>query len=74
MSFGPLTWCSSPSSQGGWCKPSAALCCMTPRLGEDGTEKEAVYASTLAIPGGLEMTTSKDVLEALAEGLGRAAC
>lgn len=38
--------------------------------GEDGTEKEAVYASTLAIPGGLEMTTSKDVLEALAEGAG----
>ena len=29
-----------------------------------------MYASTLAIPGGLEMTTSKDVLEALAEGAG----
>ena len=38
--------------------------------GEDGTEKEAVYASTMSIPGGLEMTTSKDVLEALAEGAG----
>lgn len=32
--------------------------------------KESVYASTLAIPGGLEMTTSKDVLEALASGAG----
>ena len=32
--------------------------------------KESVYASTLAIPGGLEMTTSKDVLEALANGAG----
>ena len=32
--------------------------------------EEAVYASTLAIPGGLEMTTSKDVLEALSTGAG----
>lgn len=31
---------------------------------------ESVYASTLAIPGGLEMTTSKDVLEAMASGGG----
>lgn len=28
------------------------------------------YASTLSIPGGLEMTTSKDVLEALSSGAG----
>ena len=32
--------------------------------------KEPVYASTMAIPGGLEMTTSKDVLEALSTGAG----
>ncbi len=31
---------------------------------------ESVYASTLSIPGGLEMTTSKDVLEAMASGAG----
>ena len=31
---------------------------------------EPVYSSTLSIPGGLEMTTSKDVLEAMAEGSG----
>lgn len=31
---------------------------------------EALYASTMRIPGGLEMTTSKDVLEALAGGGG----
>lgn len=31
---------------------------------------EAVYASTMSIPGGLEMTTSKDVLEALSTGAG----
>jgi putative transcriptional regulator len=32
--------------------------------------EESVYASTMTIPGGLEMTTSKDVLEALATGAG----
>ncbi len=35
-----------------------------------GSADESVYASTLTIPGGLEMTTSKDVLEALASGAG----
>ncbi|WP_294770022.1 YqgE/AlgH family protein [uncultured Rhodoferax sp.] len=33
-------------------------------------DKEALYASTMTIPGGLEMTTSKDVLEAIAIGSG----
>jgi putative transcriptional regulator len=39
-----------------------------------GTDKpdESVYASTMTIPGGLEMTTSKDVLEALSTGAGPA--
>ncbi len=32
--------------------------------------EQPVYASTMTIPGGLEMTTSKDVLEALATGSG----
>jgi putative transcriptional regulator len=31
---------------------------------------EPLYASTMTIPGGLEMTTSKDVLEALSSGAG----
>ena len=31
---------------------------------------DAVYASTMVIPGGLEMTTSRDVLEALSQGGG----
>ncbi len=34
------------------------------------SHKESVYASTMTIPGGLEMTTSKDVLEALSIGAG----
>lgn len=37
---------------------------------EGGTDGESVYASTMTIPGGLEMTTSKDVLEAMASGAG----
>ena len=36
------------------------------RLGDD----KSPYSSTLSIPGGLEMTTSKDVLEALSVGAG----
>ena len=31
---------------------------------------EPVYSSTMAIPGGLEMTTSRDVLEAISTGAG----
>jgi putative transcriptional regulator len=38
--------------------------------GEPGVVIESIYASTMTIPGGLEMTTSKDVLEALATGAG----
>lgn len=37
---------------------------------EGGDANESVYASTMTIPGGLEMTTSKDVLEAMATGSG----
>ena len=33
---------------------------------------ESVYASTMVIAGGMEMTTSKDVLEAISAGLGPA--
>jgi putative transcriptional regulator len=36
----------------------------------DSASNEPVYASTMTIPGGLEMTTSKDVLEALSTGAG----
>ncbi len=36
----------------------------------EAEKSEPVYASTMTIPGGLEMTTSKDVLEAMATGAG----
>ena len=41
-----------------------------PMRGADAASEESGYASTLRIPGGLDMTTSKDVLEALASGVG----
>ena len=37
---------------------------------EDDTSNESIYASTMTIPGGLEMTTSRDVLEAIGTGSG----
>jgi putative transcriptional regulator len=39
-------------------------------VAEGQDPQESVYASTMTIPGGLEMTTSKDVLEAIATGAG----
>ena len=41
-----------------------------PMVIADAPENESAYASTMTIPGGLEMTTSKDVLEALSDGAG----
>jgi putative transcriptional regulator len=35
-----------------------------------GKPRETLYASTMSITGGLEMTTSKDVLEAISGGAG----
>jgi len=39
-------------------------------LHERLSEGASIFNSTLSVPGGLEMTTSKDVLEAMAEGGG----
>lgn len=41
----------------------------TPSAGDTPTG-DSVYASTMTIPGGLEMTTSRDVLEAISTGAG----
>ena len=41
-----------------------------PMLMDKMETDESAYAATMAIPGGLEMTTSKDVLEALSTGAG----
>ncbi|OYQ39169.1 hypothetical protein CHU94_17370 [Rhodoferax sp. TH121] len=39
-------------------------------VADAGEAKSSLYASSMTIPGGLEMTTSKDVLEAIASGSG----
>ena len=36
----------------------------------NGVQGDSPYSSTMSVPGGLDMTTSKDVLEAMAEGAG----
>ncbi|QTD46197.1 YqgE/AlgH family protein [Ottowia testudinis] len=41
-----------------------------PIFAEGLSPDQSIYASTLAVPGGLEMTTSKDVLEAMSSGGG----
>jgi putative transcriptional regulator len=41
-----------------------------PTFAEADRPTQPVYASTMTIPGGLEMTTSKDVLEAVSTGAG----
>jgi putative transcriptional regulator len=41
-----------------------------PESDEGSTQDGSIYASTLTVPGGLEMTTSRDVLEALSSGAG----
>ncbi len=48
--------------------PAAAQA--APASVEADIDDKGVYASTMAIPGGLEMTTSRDVLEALSSGAG----
>jgi putative transcriptional regulator len=51
-----------------------ALQGVDPEPGEEGQAPAlpSAYASTLRIPGGLEMTTSRDVLEAISSGAGPA--
>ena len=41
-------------------------------LYERAADRSGPYSSTLSVPGGLDMTTSKDVLEAMAQGAGPA--
>ncbi|PUE56075.1 hypothetical protein B9Z45_10255 [Limnohabitans sp. 2KL-17] len=40
------------------------------RMDKPEQDGGSIYASTLIVPGGLEMTTSRDVLEALSSGAG----
>ncbi|MGH6625463.1 MAG: YqgE/AlgH family protein [Burkholderiaceae bacterium] len=60
----------APVFQGGPVQTERGFVLHEPMLAGDASSNESVYASTLTIPGGLEMTTSKDVLEAMSTGAG----
>ncbi|MDB5879061.1 MAG: hypothetical protein JWQ41_2475 [Variovorax sp.] len=60
----------SPVFQGGPVQTERGFVLHEPVFADADRPEESVYASTMTIPGGLEMTTSKDVLEALATGAG----
>ncbi len=60
----------SPVFQGGPMHTERGFVLHEAVVAEGQRTDESVYASTMTIPGGLEMTTSKDVLEALSTGAG----
>ena len=60
----------NPVYQGGPVQVERGFVLHEPIFAAQDKPDEALYASTLTIPGGLEMTTSKDVLEALSTGAG----
>ena len=59
-----------PVFQGGPVQTERGFVLHVPLLLDKPEQDGPVYASTLTIPGGLEMTTSRDVLEALSSGVG----
>ena len=59
-----------PVFQGGPVQTERGFVLHEPLLTDRAETEEPAYASTMTIPGGLEMTTSKDVLEALSTGAG----
>lgn len=59
-----------PVFQGGPVQTDRGFVLHEPFFADADKPEEPVYASTMSIPGGLEMTTSKDVLEALSSGNG----
>ena len=59
-----------PVFQGGPLQTERGFVLHDPIVAEGLAPDQTVYASTLAVPGGLEMTTSKDVLEARSSGAG----
>ena len=60
----------APVFQGGPMQTERGFVLHEPVFADADKPEESVYASTMTIPGGLEMTTSKDVLEAMATGAG----
>jgi putative transcriptional regulator len=60
----------APVFQGGPVQTERGFVLHEAMLAADAPNDESIYASTMTIPGGLEMTTSKDVLEAISTGAG----
>ena len=61
----------NPVSQGGPVQTERGFVLHDPlRMDQPQEDGSSIYASTLTVPGGLEMTTSRDVLEALSSGAG----
>jgi putative transcriptional regulator len=60
----------APVFQGGPVQTERGFVLHEAMLATDAPADESIYASTMTIPGGLEMTTSKDVLEAISTGAG----
>jgi putative transcriptional regulator len=60
----------APVLHGGPVQTERGFVLHDPMVLENKDKDEAVYASTLTVPGGLAMTTSRDVLEALSNGSG----
>jgi putative transcriptional regulator len=61
----------SPVLQGGPVQTERGFVLHDPlRMDKPQEDGGSIYASTLTVPGGLEMTTSRDVLEALSSGAG----
>ncbi len=62
----------SPVFHGGPLQTERGFVLHEPIFAAKDKPEESVYASTMTIPGGLEMTTSRDVLEAISTGAGPA--
>ncbi|MFM8865303.1 MAG: YqgE/AlgH family protein [Limnohabitans sp.] len=62
---------STPVLQGGPVHPERGFVLHEPvRMADPGQDGGDIYAATLKVPDGLELTTSRDVLEALGAGAG----
>ena len=70
LNFGRPDLRETPVFLGGPVQTERGFVLHDPMRGADEASEESGYASTLRIPGGLDMTTSKDVLEALSSGVG----
>lgn len=60
----------APVFHGGPVQTERGFVLHEPLFAEADKPEDTLYAATMSIPGGLEMTTSKDVLDALASGSG----